>query len=80
MNHSFFHLEHYVVDAIERIASDRAASGGITGEASAPAIIASARRRLGVVLIKLGERVGGPAVRAPQPPAPLPTHTPMFGF
>ena len=80
MNHGFYNLEHHVADAIECIAHDREACGtGRTGE-RVSGFVGEVRRRLGSVLIELGERVGGPTVRAPQSPAPLPTHTPMFGF
>ena len=81
MNHSLFQLERHVTDAIERIASDRAGCGDpfARGE-RAPASVGAIRRRLGAVLIKLGERVGGPPEPARRPAAPLPMHTPTFGF
>ena len=72
--------EQYVHDRIEQIASDRAASERFDRGPSSPLVIGMFRRRIGAVLIGLGERVGGPADRAPQPPAPLPTHTPLLGF
>lgn len=80
MSHGFYNLEHHVADAIERIARDREACGADPLGERMPNFVGDVRRRLGSVLIELGERVGGPTVRAPRPPAPLPTHTPMFGF
>lgn len=80
MSHGFYNLEHHVADTIERIAHDREVCGiGPTGKQES-GFVGEVRRRFGSVLIELGERVGGPTVRAPQPPAPLSTHTPMFGF
>ena len=80
VNHTLFALERHVDDTIERIASERAAAAGLASAPRATARIDAARRRVGAILITLGERVGGPAVRAPRQPASLSTHTPMFGF
>lgn len=79
VNHLFF-PERYVEDTIERIAADRAASERIGGEFRPPAFVGTARQRIGTVLIKIGERVGGPAVRAPRTSTPRPHQTPLLGF
>lgn len=79
MNHSFYDLERYVDIAIERIADDRTACDTIAP--SAPfAGFGHLRPRIGALLIKLGERIGGPAVYAPQAPTPWPSDMPRLGF
>ncbi len=80
MNHTPFDLERHVDAAIERIANDRFASQGYPAGSGSSTVGNHLRRRLGNVLIEIGERIGGPTVRAPQPTPPMPTHTPLLGF
>ncbi|MDQ3695122.1 MAG: hypothetical protein M3464_16055 [Chloroflexota bacterium] len=78
MNHALFNYEAYIQHAIERIAEDRERTSPL--DPDAPTMVANARQRLGSVLIAIGERVGGPAVRGRQPVTPQPSHTPLLGF
>lgn len=79
MNHSFYDLERHAEATIERIAEDRAACDPII-PSPASVVFDSARLRIGSLLIKLGERVGGPAVSAPRTPTAWPSDAPRFGF
>lgn len=77
MNSTLFELEQQIQHVIDRIAEDRAATAPTpSGSAS---LVESARRHIGSVLITIGEWVGGPAVRAPRPVSPRPSHSPLLG-
>lgn len=80
MNHTPFDLERHIDAAIERIANDRFVTQGRPASRDSSTVANRLRQRLGTVLIEIGERVGGPAVRSPKPPTPMPTHTPLLGF
>lgn len=79
MNHSFYDLERHAEATIERITEDRTACEPIDPSTGSVAF-ENVRLRIGSLLIKLGERVGGPAVSTPQAPTPWPSDTPRFGF
>lgn len=78
MNHTPFSLEIHVQHVIERIAADRALSAPFNSDA--PGLGGHLRQRVGAVLITIGERIGGPAVRPPRPVTPQPSHTPLLSF
>ncbi len=78
MNHTPFSYEPHIRHAIERIAEDRELPSPL--DPNAPTMVANARQRLGSVLIAIGERVGGPAVRGHRQVTPQPGHTPLLSF
>lgn len=80
MNHTPFDLERHIDTVIERIANDRTSTQRHPAGSGTSTAVNRIRQRLGTVLIEIGERVGGPTVRAPKPSAPMPTHTPLLGF
>lgn len=80
MNHTPFDLERHIDVVIDRIASDRLATQHLPVIGGASPVANRLRERVGKILINIGERVGGPAVRGPKPTSPIPTHTPLLGF